>query len=304
MEYDNDKLSPIILFTYNRLEELKQTIEALQKNKLANNSLLYVYSDGAKTDNDNIAVEAVRDFLKTVSGFKEVILTFSDKNKGLASSIIEGVTTILEKHGKVIVLEDDLLVSDNFLSFMNTGLEYYYEHSFVISICGYNMTVEKQKSEDYPYDIFFAKRSASWGWATWFDKWNGIDWDVKDYKTFSQSKEQCKAFNECGSDMSGMLKRQQQGKINSWAVRYNYHQFKNNLWSVFPITSKVKNIGFSSEATHTNQKYSRFDVNLDRSGKTDFKFTEEIVLDRDIQKQFKDVNSIKNRIIYKIKNLF
>ncbi|SHJ70859.1 Glycosyl transferase family 2 [Maribacter aquivivus] len=302
MEYDN--LSPIILFTYNRLEELKQTIAALQNNKLANNSILYVYSDGAKTANDNIAVDAVRDFLKTVSGFKDVILKFSEKNKGLAPSIIEGVTTILEKHGKVIVLEDDLLVSDNFLSFMNSGLDYYYKNPSILSICGYNMKVEKQKADNYLFDMFFAKRSSSWGWATWKNKWKGIDWNVEDYDAFSQNREQRKAFNECGSDMFGMLKRQQQGKINSWAVRYNYHQFKNDLWSVFPITSKVKNIGFSSEATHTNQKYSRFDVNLDKSGKTDFKFTEEIVLDIDIQKQFKDVNSIKNRIIYKIKNLF
>ncbi|MEP2278098.1 sugar transferase [Maribacter sp.] len=304
MEHTFESLSPIILFTYNRLGELKQTISALQENKLSNDSMLYIYSDGAKSDKDIVAVEAVREYLQTVSGFKEVILKFSDDNKGLALSIIKGVTTILEKHGKAIVLEDDLMVSSNFLDYMNSGLDYYDQNPSILSICGYNMKIEKEKSGNYPYDFFFAKRSSSWGWATWKDKWNGIDWDVEDFDMFSKDKDQRKAFNECGSDMFSMLKRQQQGKINSWAVRYNYHQFKHNLWSVFPMTSKVKNIGFSKEATHTNQKYSRFDVDLDMSGKTKFDFTNELVFNKEIQKQFKSVNSLKNRFFYKIKNCF
>lgn len=301
MEYEN--LSPIILFTYNRLEELKLTIAALQNNKLANNSILYVYADGAKTDRDNIAVKAVREFLNTVSGFKKVILTFSEANKGLAASIIDGVTIILAKHGKVIVLEDDLLVSDNFLFFMNQGLNYYEDNPRILSICGYSMGVHTQKSYTYAYDVFFAQRSSSWGWATWYDQWQGIDWEVNDFEKFSKDRKKIKEFNAYGSDLFRMLRRQKQGKINSWAIRYNYHQYKNNLYSVFPVFSKVKNIGFSEQATHTNQKYNRFDVALDNTSENNFKFQKEILLNDIILKQFRSMNSVKNRIIYKIKNL-
>ena len=304
MNSETLSLSPIVLFTYNRLEELKQTVDALKMADLADKSVLYTFSDGPKTLEDENAVEEVRSYLSNITGFQKVIIKSSDKNIGLANSIISGVSMVLEEHGKAIILEDDLLVSDNFLVFMNQGLEYYHNNPKVMSICGYNMGVNKGKSEAYPYDAFFAQRSSSWGWATWYDQWQGIDWEVSDFESFSKDRKKIREFNAYGSDLFRMLKRQKQGEINSWAVRYNYHQYKHGLFSVFPLLSTVKNIGFSEQATHTNQKYNRFDVELDNTSNTNFEFQENITLNNEILKQFRSMNSIVNRLKYKIKNLF
>ncbi|OWW26242.1 hypothetical protein B4Q04_00730 [Zobellia sp. OII3] len=304
MNSQAQNLSPIALFAYNRIEELAQTIDRLKKAQLASKSLLYVFSDGPKTLEDQKGVEKVRSYLKTVTGFQKVELRFSEKNKGLAHSIITGVSGVLKEHGKIIVLEDDLLVSDNFLVFMNQGLEYYRENPRILSICGYNMGVRKRKSDEYRYDAFFAQRSSSWGWATWDDQWQGIDWEIRDFDSFSKNRKKIREFNIYGSDLFRMLKRQKEGKINSWAIRYNYHQYKHDLYSVFPLISKVRNIGFSEQATHTNQKYNRFDVELDDTSENNFTFQECIAVDAEILKQFSSMNSITNRIKFKIKNLF
>jgi GT2 family glycosyltransferase len=115
----DEKLSPIILFAYNRPEHTKKTVEALQKNKLAKDSLLYIFSDGPKREDDVPKIKKVRDYIKTIKGFKKVEIFESNKNKGLANSVISGVTKIINKYGEVIVLEDDLITSPNFLVYMN-----------------------------------------------------------------------------------------------------------------------------------------------------------------------------------------
>ena len=295
---DKGNLAPILLFTYKRLNTLQQTVAALQQNFLANQSDLFIFSDAAKNDSDKILVTEVRTYLKTISGFKSIHIIEADKNNGLATSIINGVTQVIKKYGKVIVLEDDLITSYNFLAFMNKSLEYYKNNPGIISISGYNMGVKEKKNINYPYDIFFAKRAASWGWATWSKKWDNIDWNIVDFKIFSKDKIKIKAFNEWGSDMFSMLRKQQLKKNDSWAIRYCYHQFKNNMFCVYPLNSKVRNIGFDIHATHTTQKYNRFDVSLDNSDNLDFNFTNKIILNDKIFKQFKALNGIRQRIFF------
>ncbi len=298
------ELSPVVLFTYKRLLELKRTVLHLKNAQLSNETTLYVFSDGPRTNGDIQSVDTVRIFLRNIQGFKKIIYKFSDVNKGLATSILEGVTEVLENHDRAIILEDDLLVSTNFLLYMNKGLKYYQYHENVLSICGFNNTISTRKSKEYPYDVFFAKRTSSWGWATWKDKWIGIDWQVKDFDTFSQNSQDIKEFNKWGSDMYSMLKRQQLGKVDSWAIRYCYHQYKYDLWSVFPLVSKVQNIGFNDDATNTKQRYSRYDVDLDKSLQLNFEFKKDITLNSNIVSEFKALNSIRNRIKYKILNLW
>lgn len=298
-----NEISPVLLFTYNRIEELKKTIANLKRAELSRETVLYVFSDGPKSDNDIQSVENVRGFLKSIEGFKEIIYKFSESNRGLASSIIHGVTEIIELHERVIVLEDDLLVSENFLVYMNKGLDYYSNHNNILSVCGYSSTISKRKSDEYPYDIFFAKRTSSWGWATWKDKWKNIDWEIKDFKDFSKNKKEIKEFNKWGSDMYSMLKRQQMRKVDSWAIRYCYHQYKNNLWSVFPLVSKIKNIGFNNSATNTKEIYNRYEVDLDESCQSKFDFMNVVKLNHDIVSEFIKLNSLGSRIKYKILNL-
>jgi GT2 family glycosyltransferase len=178
--------SPICLFTYNRLDLTKRTVEELQKNYLAPESNLIIFSDGPKTPESSKQVMDLRKYLKTIEGFLSVEIYESPRNKGLADSIISGVSSVVEKYGKAIVLEDDLLTTPNFLSYMNQAMEYYENSKEIISICGYGLKIKKPYY--YKEDVYLYGRSFSWGWATWVDRWETIDWEVKDWESFKYDK--------------------------------------------------------------------------------------------------------------------
>ena len=290
-------LSPIALFVYKRLDTLQLTVAALKQNYFANESELFIFSDAAKTSGDKDEINKVRDFIRTISGFRKVCIFESDTNKGLAISVIEGVSRVLKEFGKVIVLEDDLVTSSNFLSYMNNCLEHYKDNNKVFSISGYTVPIKADKFKD----VYFTKRSSSWGWATWKERWEKVDWEVKDYKFFKDDNAQKKAFNKMGSDLSSMLKKQMDGSINSWAVRWCYHQFKYDLYSVYPMISKVKNIGFGEGATHTLDHFNRYETKLDKSDKINYTFPEPYI-NKQIIKLFLLQFSLYTRAKYKVLN--
>jgi len=290
--------APILLFCYKRLDSLQQTVSALKKCVFASESELYVFSDGAKADKDKQSVGEVREFIKSITGFKKVIIKESERNKGLATSIIGGVTDVLKSSDRVIVLEDDLVVSANFLAYMNQGLEYYADHPKAYSISGY--TVNMKVPAGYQYDVYFLPRASSWGWATWKNKWENIDWQVSDFAEFSKNKESIRQFNKGGSDMFAMLKKQMNREIDSWAIRWCYHQFKTQTYSVFPVLSKVQNIGFTSDATNTHV-YNRYQTTLDSGSALSFRFAEDVELDTIFLGQFQRFYSKYTRAISKIK---
>lgn len=295
-------LSPVIIFCYNRLDNLKRTVENLQKNSLAGITELYIFSDGPSKEADEHKVAAIRDYIPTISGFKALNIVSSEHNKGLAKSIIEGVTEVLKKHETVIVLEDDLLTSTNFLSYMNESLSFYKDNRKILSISGYSFRITFPQV--YVYDNYFTKRSSSWGWGTWRNRWNAVDWEVKDYSEFVRNAEARRKFNLMGSDMAGMLDKQMKGKISSWAIRWCYHQFKTDTYTAFPSLSKVQNIGFGEAATHTSSiQRSRFATSLDNTGTQTFKLNPFVSLNNSLIKQFVKRYSFVTRLKYKALSL-
>ncbi|NHF61379.1 glycosyltransferase family 2 protein [Flavobacteriaceae bacterium TP-CH-4] len=290
--------SPIAVFAYNRLDHLQETISALRQCTLADESELFIFCDGPR-EKDIAAVRAVRDYIKTIEGFKRMQYRFSESNKGLANSIIQGVTEILETYDSIIVLEDDLVTSTNFLSFMNQAVRAFKKEQKVFSIAGYTMPIKLP--DDYPYDNYFTGRASSWGWATWKNRWEQVDWHVSDYRSFSKNPIEQRRFNRMGSDLSGMLKSQMNGEISSWAIRWCYHQFKNDFYTVYPTVSKIVNIGFGEQATHTSSVNNRFATNLDVAEKHQFNFQLQPMLMKPIIHQFTAIYSLKTRIYYKIK---
>lgn len=271
MKIDNT-LAPICLFVYSRLDDTKLTVESLQKNTLAQESQLFIFSDGIK--NNKKAVNAVRDYIHTINGFAKVTIYESEVNKGLANSIISGVTKIISIYNKVIVLEDDLILSTNFLCFMNQSLTFYEQKVRILSISGY--AFDLKYPTNYKYDVSFSLRACSWGWATWKDRWEQIDWEVKSYSSFRNNLFKRYKFNDGGSDMSSMLDKQIKGEINSWAIRFNYHQYEKNLLDVFPTVSKVINIGFGENSTNTKKGLYRYRTTLDTSKKSNFNMQNDI----------------------------
>lgn len=292
-------LAPIILFTYNRLEETVKTVESLSSNFLAKDSFLFIFSDGPKNINDVEKVGLVRDYIKSIKGFKSISIKESTTNQGLANSVICGVNEIMNDFGKVIVLEDDLITSPNFLNFMNQALDFYEENNQVFSISGYTMNLSNLKNIND--DFYFGYRGSSWGWATWRDRWESVDWDLKDFKGLS-FKEKCK-FSKGGSDLPRMLNNQLNKKIDSWAIRWVYHQFTTNSFTIFPSKSKVNNIGYGGSATHT-KTINRFLTDLDLGEKEKFIFNKNIVLNFHLLKEFRGKFSIANRLLERFYVLF
>jgi len=247
-------LAPIVIFTYRR--DINELIESLNRNSLTKESDLYIFSDGYKNENDKKDVLNVRESLKYIEGFKSVKLEFSTKNKGLASSVIDGVSSILQKYTNIIVLEDDLIVSDNFLEYMNEALNYYQENETIWSISGYTPQLDCLKN--YDKDVYLSVRASSWGWATWKDRWESIDWNIKNWEDFKENKKLKKEFNLGGNDMYHMLEMQILGKIDSWAIRWCYNQFLQKSYTIYPVESKLKNIGFDEVGTHNSHGASRW----------------------------------------------
>jgi hypothetical protein len=296
-----NEIAPIVLFTYKRLEALQKTVDALAANFLAAESDLIIYSDGAKNLADQRIIEEIRGYLKTITGFKSVSIHASHTNKGLATSIIKGVSDVMNQYHKAIVLEDDLIASTNFLSFMNQALDKYKLNKKVCSISGYAFDFTNINSKE---DGYFLNRSWSWGWASWEDRWTEIDWDVKDYPLFKKDSSQKKGFSKLGSDVYGMLSKQMDGEVDSWYIRSTYHQFKVKGLTLYPSISKIDNNGFDSIATHTSGLKNRYLTPFDKSGVTNFSFPESIQIDKKIQLAFEKKMSIKTRLINKIKELF
>jgi hypothetical protein len=246
LEYN---LSPIVLFTYRRVP--KETIKSLLQNKLAKKSELYIFSDGYKSEVDRKDVIEVRKYLKSIKGFGSVEVIEAEVNKGLANSIISGVSEVIHKYGKVIVLEDDLIVSTDFLEYMNEALEFNKDDERIWSISGYSPKL--LCLEDYEKDLYLSPRGSSWGWATWKDRWDSVDWDVKDFEKLKQDKQMRSQFEQAGNDMYKMLELQMLGKIDSWAIRWCFSQFLQNKYTVYPVKSKIVNNGFSdSLGTHNS----------------------------------------------------
>ena len=254
---NNLVLAPIVLFVYNRLSHTQKTIEALQKNLLASESELFIFSDGPKNDAGELKIDALRQYLKTITGFKRIEIIERETNRGLAESVIAGVTQIVNKYGCVIVLEDDLVTSPFFLTYMNDALLMYQNDEQVISIHGYVYPVKEKLPE-----TFFIKGADCWGWATWKRGWDLFERDGKKLLQELQEKKLTKSFDFDGTyAYTLMLKSQTKGFNSSWAIRWYAAAFLANKLTLYPGKSFVQNIGLDNSGTHTG-KTKHFDVDL------------------------------------------
>jgi len=299
-EYQNrNNLAPVCLFTYNRLSETQQTVEALKKNYLAPESELFIFSDGPKDETGIKKVKEVRQYIKKIDGFKSVTIFESPKNKGLANSIILGVTQIIEKYGKVIVLEDDLITSPNFLDFMNQALDYYERIKILKSINGYGFKIKDHSF----YDVHYQTRTYSWGWATWVDRWNKSIFS-KTYIKNNLSAAILKDYNlKCGQDASKMLLRSLNNQNDSWYATWFFSHFLEKKLSVYPFVSKVNNIGFSESGTHCKTINTNV-ICFDKGTVRKFNFNPDIKESMSLKSDFLKYFNKKHKLVYRIKLIF
>lgn len=247
-------LAPIVLFVYNRLWHTRQTVEALQKNETACDSQLFIFSDGAKDEDSLREVENVRAYLKTIKGFNKITIIERDINWGLADNIIDGVSAIITKYGKVIVLEDDIVTSPQFLNFMNNALIFYENEKRVWHISGWNYPIETAHLED----TFLWRAIQCWGWATWQDRWKHFEKNPQHLiENFTQ--EDIYAFDLEGINFFWQqVIKNAKNQINTWAVFWYATFFRHKGLCLSPSQTYVYNIGFDGSGIHcdTNDIYT------------------------------------------------
>lgn len=245
----NVSTAPILLFTYKRLWHAQECVKALQKNIMACDSELIVFSDGPKRSQDNASVESIRKYIKTIDGFKKVSLVERRENLGLAKSIIFGVSEAVKKHGRVIVLEDDLVTSPFFLKFMNDALEYYKDDERVVSIHGYVYPVLATLP-----DTFFLRGADCWGWATWERGWDLFEPDGEKLLSEIRNRKLERDFDFGGNyPYTKMLNEQIRGRNDSWAIRWHASAYLAGKFTLYPGRSLVKNIGADNSGTHSGK---------------------------------------------------
>lgn len=257
--------APVVVFAYNRPDHLAQSLDALARNRLADRTDVFVYADGPKGAGDLAAVAEVGRVLDRAKGqaaFHSMSISRSEVNRGLAASVIDGVTEVLAGYGRVIVVEDDLLCAEGFLEFMNGALDRYADCADVWSVSGYGLPIQMPRG--FADDVYFTPRGSSWGYATWRDRWDTVDWTVADYDEFRRSRRARRRFNQGGRDLSPMLDAQMEGRIDSWAIRWCYAQAKSGAVTVYPVRSLVSNIGLDGTGTHSGVA-PRYRVTVDHS---------------------------------------
>ena len=288
----------IALFVYNRPKHTHEVLEGLQRNNI---SKLYIFSDGIKDKKDKDFVGKVRNLIDSIDWCETEIIK-SERNKGLADSIAYGVNYILERHIRIIVLEDDCVPSDDFIAFMEKCFDKYENNKKVMNVTGYSLPIKIL--DNYPYDIYFSYRSSSWGWGTWRRVWKYFDRNKSILSEIEKSSNLRKKINRAGEDLIPMLKNQINGKLDSWAVFWAINIIKNDGVCVNPVKSKIKNIGHDSTGTHCGSS-NRYEVKIVKENINLLNLPDEIIIDSeiiDLYKKFFHIN-LKNKAKIVISNI-
>jgi hypothetical protein len=289
----------IALFCYKRAAKLKASVEALLKNPECASMDVIFFSDGYRGEKDKPGVLATRAYINSVTGFRNVYKHFRDKNLTSAPNFHEGINYLSKNYERFIAIEDDLIVTPNYIRYMLDGLDYYEKHPAVFCITGYCFPLTKK---DYAYDSIIYNRFCSYGWASWSCKIQQVVWDSDELKQRIQSSPDFRTrLNREGLDLFRTLKKQLNGTISAWDILMQVHVAENELKVVYPVVSKVCNIGFDKESTNTfGVDYLKTET--DKGDKRDFKFCHPDETDYSLQQQLKKPYSLPALAIRKLAN--
>lgn len=273
--------APIGLSTYCRLSHLQRTVSALQKNTLAKQSQLFIFSDGPKTGDED-KVKEVRSYLHKIDGFKKIIIMEREENSRIKNNR-GGISQLLQEYGRCIFLEEDIVTAPGFLKFMNEALDFYQGDPRILSITGYSPPMVLNS---YSHDYYVLSRFNAWGAGFWHGKYQAVDYiDYAEYCDFVSNKKLVKKFvSSGGEDMLRMLELEATGKIDAYDVKAMYHQFKNNMLTVYPKYSLVQNIGHDGTGVHCGVT-NKFHHNKLWEKTEGFQFHENPTVDEHIRRQ-------------------
>jgi len=289
------KLAPIALFVYNRIEHVRKTLNSLSNNLYADKSDLYIFSDGAKTSADISSVNSVRKYCSSIKNFKSITLVERNMNFGLAKNLVNGISEVLEKNDKIIVLEDDLLTDKFFLKFMNESLKFFENQNDVISIHGYIYPLEKKLLKPS-----FLRGADCWGWATWKRGWDLYNDDSNYLYSEIKKNNYQKKFNFNNSyNYFKLLEKTLSNKNSSWAIKWYASAFLKNKLTLYPPYSLVHNIGNDGSGTNSSNskiydnKLQNIPIKLENIP---------IIEDKNLRNEFENYFISKNNFFKKIIN--
>jgi hypothetical protein len=268
--------TPIALFIYKRPDHTENVIKSLMMCERFDDTNIYVFADGPRNNEEHRAVSKTRNIARDILGIKATYIE-SDRNIGLANSITLGVDQLCNKYGRVVVLEDDLLVSRYFLRYMNEALERYEHDTSVMQISGYMFPID---SVSLSSKCSFLPLTTSWGWGTWKRAWDNYDPEAKGWELLLSDSSIKARFNLSGSyDYAWMLKNQMQGYIDSWAIRWYWSVFRRNGLVLYPPASLIRNIGLDGSGTHGSRTYQHALTQETLPDVTKFTYPDQIVVD-------------------------
>jgi len=239
---------PVALFVYNRPDHVRKTLEALEKNIDVEKFHIYIFSDAAKDDASVTAVKATRDLVRNFHGLHIVEIFEQERNVGLADSIVQGVSRLVHEHGSVIVLEDDLVTSPYFLTFMSEALMRYRDDRRIMHINGFSLPIGLKSSGE---DVYAFRQTLSWGWATWKDRWQSFEQDAEILLKRLESRDLLKRLDMDGHfRFSSTLKANARGDIHTWAVKWFASVILEGGIALTPYCSLVQNIGHDDSGTN------------------------------------------------------
>lgn len=289
----------IAVFCYKRAAKLKASVEALLKNPECASMDIIFFSDGYRNEQDKPGVVATRAYIDTITGFGRVFKHFRKKNLTSAPNFYEGISYLCKCYDRFIVVEDDLIVTPNYIRYTLDALDYYKKHPAVFCVTGYCFPLSRKQ---YQYDSIIYDRFCSYGWATWSTKIQQVVWDSDKLKNrVATTPDFRRRLNREGWDLFRTLKKQLKGSISAWDILMQVHVAENELKVVYPTVSKVTNIGFDKESTNT------FGVDylktvIDPGHKRNFNFCHPDTIAPELQQQLKKPYSLPALAVRKMAN--
>ena len=246
--------APVMLFTYSRPEHTRRVLEALAGNTLASKTDVYAYTCRPKNEGHRESVEATKKVLREYESsglFGSFTIVDKPAFRPLGPAMVEAVSEVIGEHGRIIVVEDDIVTSPHYLEFMNLCLDYYEKSDYVFSISGYSPDLDCLRGMEG--DVYLVHRACPWGWGTWADRWMKYSWDVQDYKDSMRDRALRKKLRKWNIDLPMTLDAlfYEKGCMDkNWEQQFCYCQCMNDMSVVCPKRSLVENIGFDGSGTH------------------------------------------------------
>lgn len=283
------QITPVVLFVFNRYKETVKTLECLKNNNI---SLLYIFADGPRSNDDAESVQKVRELIDSID-WVETKKIYQKNNLGLSESIQTGLDHVFKLHNTAVVIEDDVCVAPNFYNYMVQNLKHFKHQKQIAGITGLRYPFNRKNLDSSPYDIFFEPRFSSWGWATWKDRWQLIELDKQKVEKYLIAN--TLDLSKSGQDLPAMIEAVKDGSLSGcWDVYYLISMLKNHQVFVWPKYNMVANNGIGT-GTHTSQEVQTWELVWENTLNTPVNLPKSVIKNDMIEKDFLEFFNSNNK---------